>query len=209
MPQTRHRGEQGDGAVVDDESGAVEGEESEDPRDPPVAATAEPFRRVGAVGHQRARLVGRTGRELYLIAMIDDATSRLFARFVRSDSTGENMKLLWSYLEKHGRPVAFYTDKASLFQTAGKRKRDEPGVDKDPVELPPTQIGRALQELGIAWIGAHSPQAKAYASYCTSCEPWKTFSGNRRLLASLTPCAFRGGWGPGSSYSQSSRSFTG
>ena len=104
-------------------------------------------------------LEGR-GEELYLIAMIDDATSRLFARFVRHDSTEENMKLLWSYLEKFGRPVTFYTDKASLFQTAGKRKRDEPGVDKDPVEMPPTQIGRALRELGIAWLPAHSPQAK-------------------------------------------------
>jgi transcriptional regulator with XRE-family HTH domain len=104
-------------------------------------------------------LEGR-GEKLYLIAMIDDATSRLFARFVRSDSTEENMKLLWSYLEKFGRPVAFYTDKASLFQTAQKRKRDEPGVEKDAVELPPTQIGRALQELGIGWIAAHSPQAK-------------------------------------------------
>ena len=104
-------------------------------------------------------LEGR-GEELYLIAMIDDATSRLFARFVRHDSTEENMKLLWSYLEKFGRPLAFYTDKASLFQTAEKRKRDEPGVDKDPVEMPPTQIGRALQELGITWIPAHSPQAK-------------------------------------------------
>ena len=104
-------------------------------------------------------LEGR-GEKLYLIAMIDDATSRLFARFVRHDSTEENMKLLWSYLEKFGRPLAFYTDKASIFQTAEKRKRDEPGVDKDPVEMPPTQIGRALQELGITWIAAHSPQAK-------------------------------------------------
>jgi len=104
-------------------------------------------------------LEGR-GEKLYLIAMIDDATSRLFARFVRHDSTEENMKLLWSYLEKFGRPLAFYTDKAALFQTAAKRKRDEPGVDKDAVEMPPTQIGRALRELGIAWIPAHSPQAK-------------------------------------------------
>jgi transposase InsO family protein len=104
-------------------------------------------------------LEGR-GERLYLIAMIDDATSRLFARFVRHDSTEENMKLLWSYLEKFGRPVAFYTDKASLFQTAEKRKRDEPGVEKDAVEMPPTQIGRALRELGITWIAAHSPQAK-------------------------------------------------
>jgi transposase len=104
-------------------------------------------------------LEGR-GEEVYLIAMIDDATSRLFARFVRHDSTEENMKLLWSYLERFGRPVAFYTDKASHFHTTEKRRRDEPGVDKDPVEMPPTQIGRALQELGIAWIAAHSPQAK-------------------------------------------------
>jgi hypothetical protein len=104
-------------------------------------------------------LEGR-GEKLYLIAMIDDATSRLFARFVRHDSTAQNMKLLWGYVEKFGRPLAFYTDKASIFRTAEKRRRDEPGVDKDPVEMPPTQIGRALQELGIAWIAAHSPQAK-------------------------------------------------
>src|ERR1017187_1367683 len=104
-------------------------------------------------------LEGR-GEKLYLIAMIDAATSRLFARFVRHDSSEENMKLLKSYLEKFGRPLAFYTDKASIFRTAEKRKRDEPGVDKDPVEMPPTQIGRALRELGIAWIAAHSPQAK-------------------------------------------------
>jgi DNA-binding Lrp family transcriptional regulator len=104
-------------------------------------------------------LEGR-GEKLYLIAMIDDATSRLFARFVRHDSTEENMKLLWSYLERFGRPVRFYTDKASLFQTAEKHKRDEPGVEKDRVEMPPTQIGRALRELGITWIAAHSPQAK-------------------------------------------------
>jgi hypothetical protein len=68
--------------------------------------------------------------------MIDDATSRLFARFVQHDTTEENMKLLWSYIEKFGRPLAFYTDKASIFRTAEKRKRDEPGVDKDPVEMP-------------------------------------------------------------------------
>src|ERR1017187_10016938 len=67
-------------------------------------------------------LEGR-GEKLYLIAMIDDATSRLFARFVRHDSTEENMKLVWSYLEKFDRPVAFYTDKASLFQPAEKHQR--------------------------------------------------------------------------------------
>src|SRR6202011_4116368 len=92
--------------------------------------------------------------------MIDDATGRWFARFVVSDSTLENMNLLESYVNKHGRPLAYYTDKASLFQTAEKRKRNEPGVEKDAVEMPPTQIGRALRELAIPWIAAHSPQAK-------------------------------------------------
>ena len=104
-------------------------------------------------------LEGR-GEKIYLIAMIDDATSRLFARFVRHDSAEENMRVLWLYLEKFGRPVAFYTDQASIFQTAEKHKRDEPGEKKDPVEMGPTQIGRALREFGIAWIAAHSPQAK-------------------------------------------------
>jgi transposase len=102
------------------------------------------------------------GPRLYLISMIDDASSRIHARFVLSDSTEENMRLLWKYVERHGRPVSFYTDKASLFQTAPKLPRDctaLPAVDqRDP--LPPTQIGRALRELDIVWIAAHSPQAK-------------------------------------------------
>lgn len=104
-------------------------------------------------------LEGR-GEKLYLIAMIDDATSRLWARFVRHDSTEENMRLLWSYLEKHGRPEAFYTDKASLFETAQKLRRGQRPESQDAAEFPPTQIGRALEELGIRWIAAHSPQAK-------------------------------------------------
>jgi biotin operon repressor len=106
-----------------------------------------------------AWLEGR-GEDILLINMIDDATGRWLARFVASDSTVENMNLLESYVKKHGRPLAYYTDKAALFQTAEKRKRDEPGVEKDAVEMPPTQIGRALRELAIPWIPAHSPQAK-------------------------------------------------
>jgi hypothetical protein len=105
-------------------------------------------------------LEGRGRERLYLISMIDDATSRLYAWFVRSDSTEENMRVLRQYLELYGRPVAFYTDKASHFQTAEKRRRDAPGVEQDPKDMPPTQIGRALRELNITWIAAHSAQAK-------------------------------------------------
>ena len=104
-------------------------------------------------------LEGR-GEKLYLIAMMDDATSRLLARFVRHDSVEENMKLLWTYLAKYGRPLAFYMDRASMFRTTARRQREEPGVDQDPVDMPATQIVRALRELGIASISAYSPQAK-------------------------------------------------
>jgi transposase len=101
------------------------------------------------------------GQKLYLISMIDDATSRLHARFVLHDSTAENMRLLWSYVELYGRPLHFYTDKAGLFQTAPKIARDQKELPREEREpLPPTQIGRALSELGMVWIGAHSPQAK-------------------------------------------------
>jgi hypothetical protein len=71
------------------------------------------------------------------------------------------MRVLWTYLEQRGRPVAFYTDKASLFRTTPKIARDEKLVPRDERQpLPPTQMGRALRELGIVWIPAHSPQAK-------------------------------------------------
>lgn len=106
-------------------------------------------------------LEGRGVERIYLIHMIDDATSELTARFVAHDSSAENMRLLRTYLEANGRPVAFYTDKASLFQTAPKIARDQKELARDEREpLPPTQIGRALRELGMVWVAAHSPQAK-------------------------------------------------
>ena len=103
-------------------------------------------------------LEGR-GERMYLVHMVDDATSQLTARFVPRDSTECNMGVLRLYLERHGRPLAFYTDKAGLFQTSAKNPRDAPR-DQDQPELPPTQITRALGELAIARITAHSPQAK-------------------------------------------------
>jgi hypothetical protein len=104
-------------------------------------------------------LEGR-GDKMYLISMIDDATSRLFARFVWHDSTAENMRTLRSYVERFGRPLSMYTDKASLFTTTVKTRRDRQQEGKDQPEMAPTQIGRGLRELQIEWIAAHSPQAK-------------------------------------------------
>ena len=100
-------------------------------------------------------LEGR-GPKLYLVAMIDDATSLAYARFVEHDSTEENLRVLWGYLEGWGRPVEFYTDKSSLFTV------NPPALEAadEAVKEELTQIGRALRELGIGWIAAHSPQAK-------------------------------------------------
>jgi hypothetical protein len=105
-------------------------------------------------------LEGRGEEELYLIGMIDDATSRAMGHFVESDSTAANLEMLESWLLRYGRMLACYTDKAGLFQTAPKTKRGQQRAEQDREPLPPTQIGRALGELNIALNLAHSPQAK-------------------------------------------------
>jgi hypothetical protein len=99
-------------------------------------------------------LEGR-GPRLYLVAMIDDATSRLWGRFVETDSTAENLRTLRGWLERYGRPLALYTDKNSIFQTA--RSADQLHRDGP---APPTHFAEALEELRVEWIPAHSPQAK-------------------------------------------------
>ena len=110
---------------------------------------------------EHAWLEGR-GQEAYLIIMIDDATSRLPARFVRHDSTAKNLRMLKTYLQRWGRPLAFYTDQASLFRVNRPANQEEPLGGQEPR----TQIGRALAELGIAWIPAPSPQAKGRVERC-------------------------------------------
>jgi hypothetical protein len=102
------------------------------------------------------RWLEERGPACHLIAMIDDATSRVWGRLVEHDSTEENLRTLRGWLECHGRPLALYTDKNSLFVTSRpvqwqEQLRDAPAR---------TQFGRALAELDIEWIAAHSPQAK-------------------------------------------------
>ena len=93
---------------------------------------------------------------MVLISMIDDATSRLFARFFPSDSTATNMRLIWSYLRRFGRPRAIYADKAAHF----KARREPTSQEALGGREAESQIQRALRELGIQYIAAHSPQAK-------------------------------------------------
>jgi hypothetical protein len=87
-----------------------------------------------------------------LIAFIDDATSRLMAlRFVGDETTFDYFRITRTYLERWGKPVAFYSDKFSVFRV---NKRDAKGGNGM------TQFGRALHELNIDIICANSPQAK-------------------------------------------------
>ena len=95
------------------------------------------------------------GPRLSLVAMIDDATSRVWARFVERDTTEANLRTLRGWLERHGRPLALYTDRDSIFVTPRSAEQvDQRGP------APPTDFESALNELRIQWIPAYSPQAK-------------------------------------------------
>jgi len=87
-----------------------------------------------------------------LLAFIDDATSRIMMlRFVASESAFDYFRATRLYLEMHGKPVAFYSDKHSIFRVNSK---DAAGGDRI------TQFSRALTELNIDIICANVPQAK-------------------------------------------------
>ncbi|WP_273728556.1 ISNCY family transposase [Brucella gallinifaecis] len=92
------------------------------------------------------------GRACSLLVFVDDATGRLMElRFVRSESAFTYFEALGHYLRRHGAPVAFYSDKHSVFRVAKKDARGGQGM---------TQFGRALCELNIEILCANSSQAK-------------------------------------------------
>jgi hypothetical protein len=83
---------------------------------------------------------------------VDDATSRLMElRFVISESAFSYFEALKSYLEHHGRPVALYSDKHSIFRVSHEDAAGGDGM---------TQFGRALSELNIEILCANTSQAK-------------------------------------------------
>lgn len=103
-----------------------------------------------------AWLEDRWAEEIVLIALIDDATSRLFCRFFPRDTGAANRQLLVDYLQTHGRMGALYADRAGHFQ-AHFRARERREQDQQEAL---TLIRRALDALGIELILALSPQAK-------------------------------------------------
>jgi len=87
-----------------------------------------------------------------LLVYIDDATSRLMQlHFVPTESTFAYFEATRAYLERHGKPVAFYSDKASVFRSPQESADAGRGV---------TQFGRVLYELNIDSWCANSSQAK-------------------------------------------------
>ena len=92
------------------------------------------------------------GPRCTLLVYIDDATSNTFhLKFVKSENTVDYLIATREYIEKHGRPEAFYPDKHSVF-----RVNREGALSGDGR----TQFSRALEELDIELICANSPQAK-------------------------------------------------
>ncbi|CAB3807455.1 ISNCY family transposase [Pararobbsia alpina] len=86
-----------------------------------------------------------------LLVFVDDATSRLMAlHFTATESTFSYFEATRAYLEQHGKPVAFYSDKYSVFR---KTKTDETGSNV-------THFGRAMYELNIDTFCANSSSAK-------------------------------------------------
>ncbi len=92
------------------------------------------------------------GSPCSLLVYVDDATSRIMAaRFVEAESTFAYMETTRAYIERHGKPLAFYSDRHSVFNVNQTERLTGEGV---------TQFHRALGQLGIELICANTSQAK-------------------------------------------------
>jgi transposase len=103
-------------------------------------------------------LEGR-GPVLTLIGFQDDATGQILAaHFQReAENTVGYLRALHTMIATHGVPLSLYRDRHSIFQ------RNDPHwtlAEQLAGKQAPTQLGRALEQLGIEQIPAYSPQAK-------------------------------------------------
>jgi Helix-turn-helix domain len=127
---------------------------------PPHRAWRERRSCVGALiqldGSDHDWFEGR-GPRCVLLIYIDDATSRiLYAEFVDVEDSLTLLATTQTYLRQHGRPVAFYVDKDSIYKVNRQASIEEELQDASPI----TQFTRAMSELGIEVLCANSPQAK-------------------------------------------------
>jgi len=106
-------------------------------------------------GSHHAWLEGR-GPELVLMGYIDDATNRVFGRFYDYEGTLPAMDSFKRYVRRYGLPQSVYLDKHSTYKSTKKLTIEEELAGLAPM----SQFERALNELGVEVIHAHSPQAK-------------------------------------------------
>lgn len=103
-------------------------------------------------GSRAEWLEGQPG--LDLIVTMDDATSTIYSAFlVEEEGTASTLQGLLEVFGAHGLPSSLYTDRGSHYFYTPKAGE---AVDKDR----PTQVGRALDRLGIEHIPAYSPEAR-------------------------------------------------
>jgi len=101
-------------------------------------------------------LEGR-GPRLCLVGAIDDATSKVPAAFFEEQETSAAyFRLFLEIGRTQGLPLSAYADRHSIFWTDREPTVEEQLAGKHPM----TQVGRALEELGVTLIPAGSPQAK-------------------------------------------------
>lgn len=87
-----------------------------------------------------------------LLVFIDDASSELLSlHFVEQECLQGYFDTIEKHLRQHGVPLSYYSDKHSIFRVHIKEAKSGTGK---------TQLGRALDELGIELICANTPQAK-------------------------------------------------
>ncbi len=91
-----------------------------------------------------------------LMVMIDDATNWTYARFFESETTVAAMTSFWEYVKLRRLPRTLYVDRDSIYETTRDATTDEELRETGAL----TQFGRAMQELDVELILAHSPQAK-------------------------------------------------
>jgi Helix-turn-helix domain len=96
------------------------------------------------------------GPTCVLMAYIDDATGRSYARFYDYEGTYPAMESFWRYIEKYGIPQSVYFDRHSTYKSTAKPTIEEELSGKEPQ----SQFERALSELSVTAIHAGSPQAK-------------------------------------------------